>query len=282
MANTTLTGAKEPTPLWSQRCADLVLRSAASRAHRNDFAGSVPRLLIGRRPPEVVHRPKTTTDMVNFGHRRLPPCPYVSITYAGLEMAHQLPIEGLVVPPRKGGTSLWGQEADMKKLMMVMVIGLALATTGFAQGRGGSRSGGGRSFSGGGSYGGGHGSGGYSYSANGGRSYGGGNFSSNGRGFGGQFSGQTARGGRFEGGFSGYRGGYGYGRSSFGFGFSYVPGPYWAGYYGPDPYDYGYGPAYYPPVYDPPVVGGVVVGRGFVGGRAFAGRGGDWHRFSRR
>ena len=203
--------------------------------------------------------------MVDIVHRRPPPCLDVSKTYAELELAHQLLLQALVAPPRKGGKSLWGQEAEMKKLMMVIVIGLALATTGFAQGRGGSRSGGG-----------------HSYGVSGGRSYGGGGFSYSGRGFGGQFPGQTAR-GRFEGGFSGYRGGYGYGRSSFGFGFSYAPGPYWAGYYG-YPYPYcGYGPVYCPPAYYPgPVVGVGVIRGGFVGGRAFVGRGGDWHRFSRR
>ncbi|MGD0009847.1 MAG: hypothetical protein ABSE93_15040 [Terriglobia bacterium] len=138
----------------------------------------------------------------------------------------------------------------MKKSMMVMVIGLALATTGFAQGRGGSRSGGGHSFVG---------SGGHSYNGSG-------------------YSGR---------GFSGYRGGYG--GSSFGFGFSYTPGPYWSGYYGypyPGPYYYpyaGYGPAYYPPAYYPgPVVGIGVIGGGFVRGPAFVGRGGDWYRFNRR
>jgi len=138
----------------------------------------------------------------------------------------------------------------MKKSMMVMVIGLALATTGFAQGRGGSRSGGGHSFVG---------SGGHSYNGSG-------------------YSGR---------GFSGYRGGYG--GSSFGFGFSYTPGPYWSGYHGypyPGPYYYpyaGYGPAYYPPAYYPgPVVGIGVIGGGFVRGPAFVGRGGDWYRFNRR
>ena len=126
----------------------------------------------------------------------------------------------------------------MKKLLLVLAMGLALATTGFAQGRGGgSHSGGGRSFSAGGSYGGGHGSGGYSYRGNGGRSYGGGDFSYNGRGYGGRFSGQTARGGRFEGGFRGYRGGYGYGGQALDLA-SPMPPMGWLLRY-PDPYYYG-------------------------------------------
>ncbi len=213
--------------------------------------------MIGRRPPEIVHRPKTTTDMVGIVHRLLPPRLDVSSTYARLELAHQLPLQALFAPLSKGGTSLWGQEVEMKKLMMVMVIGLALATPGFAQGRGGSRPGGGHSFGG---------SSGHSYS---------------GRGFGGQFSGQTSR-GRFEGGFSGYRSGYG--RSSFGFGFSYAPSPYGSGYYEypyPDPYYYPYA-SYGPPYYPGPVVGVGVFGGGLGRGRSFVGRGGDWHRFGRR
>jgi hypothetical protein len=42
---------------------------------------------------------------------------------AQLEMAHQLPPQGLVAPPRKGGVSLWGREAEMRKLLMVMASG---------------------------------------------------------------------------------------------------------------------------------------------------------------
>ena len=137
----------------------------------------------------------------------------------------------------------------MKKLMLI-VIGLTLATTCFALPRGGSRggSGGGRGFGGGGHSargfsGGGHSARGFSggshsargfsggshstrgfsgggYSArgfNGGgysaRGFNGGGYS--GRGYGGQFAGQSSR-GRFAGGYGGFRGGYGW--SGFGFG----------------------------------------------------------------
>lgn len=131
----------------------------------------------------------------------------------------------------------------MNKLMMVMVIGLALAATGFAQERGG---------------------------------FGGGHFSYNGRGASGQFSGQTSRGGRYEGGFLRFRRGYGYRGPSIGFDFSYDPVPAYAY---PDPYYVA--PAYCPPAYYPPVVGGVVVGRGFARGRAFVGRAGEWRGFRR-
>src|ERR1019366_6119562 len=67
-----------------------------------------------------------------------------------------------------------GLEAEMKRLMMVLVIGLALATTRFAQGRGGGHGGGGgHGFFGGHSFSGGHGySGGHSYG--GGHGYSGG------------------------------------------------------------------------------------------------------------
>ena len=129
----------------------------------------------------------------------------------------------------------------MKKLMMVLVIGLALAATGFAQERGG---------------------------------FGDGHFSYNGRGASGHFSGQTARVGKFEGGFTGYR--RGYGGPSNGFGFSYAPA---SAYAYPDPYYVA--PAYCPPSYYPPVVGGVAVRGGFVRGRAFVGRGGEGRGFRR-
>ena len=98
----------------------------------------------------------------------------------------------------------------MKKFMMVMFIGLALSTAGFAQGRGGGRSG----------------SNGFN-----GRSHDGGGF-----------SGHTDRGGRRGEGFS--RGHDGYG---IGFGFSYAPAPYA---YAPAPYApacYEYDPVYCPP-----------------------------------
>jgi len=78
----------------------------------------------------------------------------------------------------------------MKKLMMVMVIGLALAATGFAQERG---------------------------------NFGGGHFSSNGRGASGQFSERTARGGRSVGGFAGNH--VPYGGPRVGIGFSSAPAP---------------------------------------------------------
>jgi|GEM_PF-1172438 len=232
------------------------------------------------RPRQSLHRPKTTTLWwVLFTGSCQLALIYQALT-TGLNWYVNCLYTEWCFPRDTAARVYWGQEANMKKLLLATVIGLALATTGFAQGRGG---GGGRGFSGGGSFGGGHGSGGYSYSGNGGRSYGGGNFDYKGRGYGGQFSGRTARGGRFEGGFSGYRGGYGYGRSGFGFGFSYAPG--WSGYYGfPDPYPYGpypYGPAYYPPPYYPPVVGGVVIGGRIGVGRGFAGRG-EWHHFGRR
>ena len=122
----------------------------------------------------------------------------------------------------------------MKKLMMLVVIGLALATTGFAAERGASRRGDGH-------------------------------FSYNERGARGHFSGQTGRGGRFEGGFVENRRGYGGPRV--GIGFSYAPAP---AYVCPDPYYPA--PAYCPPPYYPPVVGGVVVRRGVVREREFIGR----------
>jgi hypothetical protein len=195
----------------------------------------------------------------------------------------------VVASPINAEKSLWGQEAEMKKLMMVVVIGLGLATMGFAQGRG--RFGGGH-FSGG--------SGGHSFS---GRGYGGGGFSArshgsggfrySGRGFAGRFSGQSARGGRYEAGFSGYRSGYGYGGSSLGFGFAYVPAPYWSGYaYScPDPCCYNpnvcgpacLAPTYYPPAYSSaPVVGVGIIGKGLELGRAIIGHSGGWQRFAMR
>ena len=78
----------------------------------------------------------------------------------------------------------------MKKLVMVLVIGLAVATTGFAEGRGGGHGGGGgfHSFGGGGgSHGFGGGYGGRSYG--GGRSFAGGGW----RGYGGGYSGLPGR-----------------------------------------------------------------------------------------
>ena len=99
----------------------------------------------------------------------------------------------------------------MKKLMMVMLIGLALSTTGFAQGRDGRGSG----------------SNGF-----------------NGRGHDrGSFSGHADRGSRRGEGFSRGRDGYG-----IGLGFSYAPAPY---VYAPAPYApacYEYDPVYCPPV----------------------------------
>ncbi len=62
-----------------------------------------PRFQMGSRLPEIMHRPKTTTDMVDFVHRGLSPCPDFSITYAGLELANQLPVRGLVALPKKMG-----------------------------------------------------------------------------------------------------------------------------------------------------------------------------------
>ena len=97
----------------------------------------------------------------------------------------------------------------MKRLMMVMVIGMALAASGFAQERGGEHF-------------------------------------SDGRGANGHFSGPAARGGRYDGGFSGYRRGDGGPRVGFGFSFAPAPG-------------YVYPPSYVAPGYCPPVVGGVVV-----------------------
>jgi len=139
----------------------------------------------------------------------------------------------------------------MRKLMMVIVIGLALATTGFSQGRGGSRSGGGHSAGGGG---------GHSFSSSG-RSYGGGGYG--GRGYGGN-------GGRYG------------GSSAFGFGFAYAP-DYYAYPYPGTCYDPSYDvyvdcrPAYYPG----PVVGGFVFAGRSGRGRAFVGRG-SWRRFGGR
>ena len=217
---------------------------------------------IGPKPPPY-------GGFCSSGVRDTPSCYQCIKGETGL--AGQLHIGAMVASREKGGTSFCGgQEAYMKKLMMVVVIGLALATMGFAQGRGG----GGGHFSGG--------SGGHSYSGGGhftggGHSYtGGGSFSSGARGYSGHFSGGTAR-GSFNGGFRGYRGGYGYGRG-FGFGFSYAPGYYsYADPYYVDPY--AYAPAYYPPV-----VGGVVIGgggywRGYRGGRGFAG--GGWRGYRR-
>lgn len=55
------------------------------------------------------HAPaKNHHHMVDIGHLRLPRCPDVSITYVRLELVHQLHLGGLVVPPKKGSTSLWG------------------------------------------------------------------------------------------------------------------------------------------------------------------------------
>src|SRR5208282_2421026 len=140
-----------------------------------------PNRTPNRAPAENRHR------MVHIGHSGFSACPYFSITYVRLELANGLPF------PILGGLqqavhSLGGQEADMKRFAMVMVIGLALATTGFAKSRGGgSHSGGGHS--------GGHSSGGHSFSgkSSGGRSFGGKSSSarsysgrsSGGRGFGG-------------------------------------------------------------------------------------------------
>jgi len=120
----------------------------------------------------------------------------------------------------------------MKKLMMVMVIGIALAASGFAQERGGEHF-------------------------------------SNGRGANGHFSGPAARGGRYDGGFSGYHRADGGPRV--GFGFSYAPAP---------AYVYP-GPSYVAPGYCPPVAGGVVVAGGYARGRAFVGHGRDWRGFRR-
>jgi hypothetical protein len=131
----------------------------------------------------------------------------------------------------------------MKRLMMVMVIGLAMAATGFAQERGDSRFGGGR-------------------------------FNYNEHGASGHFSGQTVRGGKYEGGFEAHR--RGFGGPSVGFGFAYTPAP---AYVAPGPYYAA--PAYCAPRYYPPVVGGVVVRRGFVRGHEFVGRDRDGRGFRR-
>lgn len=130
----------------------------------------------------------------------------------------------------------------MRKFMMVMLIGLALGTTGFAQERGG--------------FGGGH-------SAQSSRSF-------NGRGReGGGFSGHEDRGGRRGEGFSRDHDGYG-----IGLGFSGGPAPY---VYAPAPY----APACYEydPVYCPTVAGGIIVRRGFERERRFEHRDGDRHGF---
>ena len=137
----------------------------------------------------------------------------------------------------------------MKRLIMVLIIGLSLAATGFAQAPGAARSGGG-------------------------------SFSYNGHEFSGHFSGVTAR-GRFEGGFAGYRGGFV--GTRFGFGFAYAPGPVVAGCGYPCYACPGCAPACCPPAYYPgPVVGVGVVRGGFVRGPAFAGRGFEWRQFARR
>ncbi len=131
----------------------------------------------------------------------------------------------------------------MKRLMMVMAMGLALAATGFAQERDGSR-------------------------------FGGGHFSYNEHGASGHFSGERARGGHYEGGFEVNRGGFAGPRV--GFGFSYTPAP---AYVAPVPaYT---APAYCAPRYYPPVVGGVVVRGGFVRGHEFVGRDRDRRGFRR-
>lgn len=131
----------------------------------------------------------------------------------------------------------------MKRLMMVMVMGLVLAATGFAQERCDSR-------------------------------FGGGHFSYNQHGGSGHFSGQTARGGSYEGGFEAHR--RGFGGPSMGFDFAYTPAP---AYVAPVPaYT---APAYCAPAYYPPVVGGVVVRRGFVRGHEFVGRDRDRRAFRR-
>jgi hypothetical protein len=74
---------------------------------RATIAGPVPRFLIGRRPPEIVHRPKTTTPMVDIVHRRLTSCLDVSNTCARLELASQLHLQALVAPLRKA-TRVYG------------------------------------------------------------------------------------------------------------------------------------------------------------------------------
>ena len=121
----------------------------------------------------------------------------------------------------------------MKKLWMVVVVGLALATTGFAQGRGGS--GGGHASAGGG-YSGGHGSGAIASVAMAGRSSGLAEIApptegdlapvlrgSYGGGYRGSYRGgyRGGYGGGYRGGY-GYRGGHGYGGPCIGFGFSYA------------------------------------------------------------
>jgi hypothetical protein len=68
---------------------------------RATLAGPAPRFLIGRRPPKIVHRPKTTTHMVDIVHRRLTSCLDISNTYARLGLASQLHPQALVAPLRK-------------------------------------------------------------------------------------------------------------------------------------------------------------------------------------
>jgi hypothetical protein len=75
------------------------------------LAGPVPRFLIGRRPPKIVHRPKSTTHMVDIVHRRLTSCLYVSNTYARLELVSQLQLQVLVAPLRKAARVYGGRRS---------------------------------------------------------------------------------------------------------------------------------------------------------------------------
>lgn len=180
---------------------------------------------------EIVHRPHGSTELADSIY----PCRfsllYSSYTYTKFKLVDRLPTEVVVASPKRVTGFYGGQEANMKRLMMVMVIGMALAASGFAQERGGEHF-------------------------------------SDGRGANGHFSGPAARGGRYDGGFSGYRRGDGGPRVGFGFSFAPAPG-------------YVYPPSYVAPGYCPPVVGGVVVRGGYVRGRAFVGHRRDGRGFRR-